>query len=458
MMDEKNRIIWFYTIDFLQTFSSVFYDHIPISIPLLRDFQKFVERHISKTGFKKRNLKLNLNIQNACDPYLIKNELYNKEGSYILVRSDLFPLTSGIKQKCIYLAHHQNEYNKMLKNKQCRPLYNLNQLPEKEIPIKEEKKVNIQLNQIFRNKNTPTFFKNKLFINWMRSSVKKLLVYIRKVHSLFEKYSFLKTIYGSTINRHGALITTFAQSRKIETINFQHGIMGEIGHLPINADINLVWGKSHLDFISAFGAPKAKMKIVPPYFPKSKKLITKIKNTKTTSSNKPIKTNENRLPINILVALQPLSIEFNKRLIQHIESSSSKFAGKFQIHYKLHPDQDIKNFKNLVSSPNSFLYEHNTITIQELLSKCDLLITHSSAVAYEALILRKAVVFYSSQKNIYYLQGTPLYVKNIKEVYNLFSRLAISPSFLKDIASRISLKDDHTYYKSENYNIEQYIK
>ncbi|WP_394184827.1 hypothetical protein [Metabacillus halosaccharovorans] len=458
MMDEKNRIIWFYTIDFLQTFSSVFYDHMPISIPLLRDFQKFVERHISRTVFKKRNIQLNLNIQSTCEPYLLKNIQFNKEGAYYLVRSDLYPLTSGIKHKCIYLAHHQNEYNKMLKIKQCRPLYYLNQLPEKELPINEAKKVNIQLNQIFHNKNTSAFLKNKLFITWMRNSVKKLLLYIRKVHWLFEKYSFSKTIYGSTINRHGALITTFAQSRKIETINFQHGIMGEIGHLPINADINLVWGKSHLDFLSAFGAPKEKMKIVPPYFPKSKKLITKIINTEPKLSNHSIKTNENRLPINILVALQPLSIDFNKRMIQNIESSSNKFAGKFHIHFKLHPDQDIKDFKNLVSSPNSYLYEHNTITIQELLSKCDLLITHSSAVAFEALILRKAAVFYSSQTNMYYLQGTPLFVKTNEEVYNLFSRLAISPSFLKDIASRISLKDDHTYYKSENYNIEQYIK
>lgn len=460
-MQQKNRITWLYTLEFLEIFSQVYYDFMSISIPLLREFQKYVERHYTVAYSDKKNVKLNLNIQKACEPFLIKNKFFKEKGEYLLVRAELYSLTSSSKLKCIYLAHHRNEYKKMLSNKQCRPLYFLHDLPEKNIPISEEKKVTNQLNQLFSSISTPSFFKSKTFITWMRKEVKKLLVTIRKVHALFDKYSISKTLYGSTINRHGALITTFAQSRRIETINFQHGIFGEMGHLPINADRNLVWGKSHQEYLITYGAPLDKMTIVPPYFPKS----TISTNEGELTSNHPkllqdyvsLKNNVPSFPINILVALQPLSDTFNKKMLQHIEASANKFSGKLYIHYKLHPDQNSEYYKNLIRSPHSKLYIHGIVPLQELIVKADLIITHSSAVAYEALLYRKPVSFYSKPIDIYYLQGIPLFIRNSSEIYQLFLKIVTDPTCLSKLSSQISLKDDHKFFKSENYDIGQYL-
>ncbi|MBZ5751977.1 CDP-glycerol glycerophosphotransferase family protein [Metabacillus rhizolycopersici] len=446
-MQQKNKIIWLFTLEFLEIFSNIYYDLMPISIPLLRDFQKYVERQYHVAYLEKKNTKLNLNIQKACDPYLINNNHYKKTGEYLLVRSDLYSLTSTLKKKCIYLAHHQNEYKKMFRNKQCRPLYFLHDLPEKNMPISDEKQVTSQLNQIFRNQNIPAFFKNNSFITWMNKEVKKLLVVIRKVHTLFDKYSISKTLYGSTINRHGALITTFAQSRNIETINFQHGILGELGHLPLNADLHLVWGKSHEEYLKTYGAPSEKMKIAPPHFPKSAK-IAYIK--KSPKGDYFLKTNVPFNQINILVALQPLAESFNKKMIQNIEAAANKFSGKLFIHYKLHPDQSSRSYKNLVTSTNSKLYTHGTVSLQDLIDKSALIITPFSTVSYEALLAQKPVAFYSKPRNIYYLQGKPSFIFSLDEIYKLFSNIIYNQTFLFKLFSQVSIKDEICLDKTLN--------
>ncbi|MBU7592273.1 hypothetical protein [Metabacillus halosaccharovorans] len=449
----KNHKIWFYTIEFLKTYSTLYYNRIPIIIPLLRNFQNFLKNKPLKEA-KDKTFNLDT-IQSKCNPFLINNNGKPKSGDYILVRAELYTIGLKIFPNCIFLAHSKKEYLTMKKHRKCRPLYYLHDLPEKDVIPEEETKVFSELEKIFNDSQTPELFKNKQLYIWMRKQVKKLLVLIRKVSTLFEKYSFFTTLYGSTINNHGALVTTFAQTRNIKTINYQHGILGELGHLPINADINILWGNSHLEYLKRFGVPLNKMKILMPIFPKSiqsKLQINerKLQTSKLESIGKHTFVNGK---FHVLVALQPLSHDFNKKMIRDIELAANDhyFQSKLHIHYKLHPDHESSEFKKLIINGNSQLYSHGVISTQELLSKTNLVITQSSTIAYEAFISNKPVVFYSKPTDIYYLEGNPYFIDSKAKVERLFYKMTQNEKHLPLILSRTNLKDKFEGDKLNNF-------
>lgn len=436
-MKEKNRIIWLSTIEFLSVFNNIHYDNVPINLPLLRDFQNYVQHHYKSAIKWKKNTVLEKHVHTACEPYLIKEQPIVQNEGKLLVRSNLYPLTRNFKNhQCIYLAHHKKEYREALKNKGCTPLLYLPHLLETKIKGQEEKRVQSKLNKIFKSRTTPLFFRTKSFIIWMKNITRHLLIKIRKVHTLFKKYSFTKILYGSTINCHGALITTFAQSRKINTANFQHGLLGELGHLPVNAHVNFVWGESHRDYLVSFGAPSSRFKIVPPVFIRS--------NTSTPlpfSDNQKIRSLQKSQPIKILVALQPLGLRYNRKMIKNIEKAANKFKGELFIYYKLHPDQQRKNYKDLIDSAHASLYSHGETTLQNLLHWCNLIITPYSTVAYEGILYKKPVFFYGSPKRIYYLKGSPKFIRSESDIALLFFRSIKNPTFLSTLSKQLPLKD-----------------
>ncbi|WP_096439215.1 CDP-glycerol glycerophosphotransferase family protein [Alteribacter populi] len=428
-MQRKNQMIWLHSIDFLKLFSNITYDNVPITLPLLREFQKYVARHYKSARLEKKGTKLHSNIQKACEPYLIKSTVKRKEG-YVLVRADLYPLTANIKnRKFLYLAHHRHEYKKMLKNEHCRPLIYLQSLPETAFLFSKEQRVLNKIKKVIKKSATPRFFKSKTFISWLNKKVKKLLSNIRKVNTLFEKYPISKTLYGSTINRHGALITTFAQTRNVQTINFQHGVFGEVAHLPVNADVNLVWGESHKKYLESYGVPADKIMIVPPLFPRSLQSRTPFHSISHQKKR-------------VLVALQPLGYGFNKKMIQTIEKAAQPLANRLLIRYKLHPDQRKRRYSTLINPNYSTMYNHGSFSLHTLIEESDIVITPFSTVAYEALLLEKPVVFYSKKTTIYYLRGTPIFVKEFGEFKQLFSKISSEPTYLSTLVAMTKLKDE----------------
>jgi len=433
-MKESNHIIWLCTVEFLTVFKNIYYDNVPINLPLLREFQKYCKRNDKSAFYWKKNTPLQKQIHTACEPFLINEHPRIQQEKKLLVRSNLYPLTRHFKHhQCVYLAHHKKEYAKARKNKGCRPLVYLPHVPQAKINKIKELSVQKKLNKIFKSKTTPSFFRTKIFRRWMRKNTKILLRNIRKVDTLFKKYSITKVLYGSTINRHGALIATFAQSRNIKSINFQHGILGEIGHLPVNADLNLVWGKSHRDYLESFGAPSRKIKIVPP--------IVIGRNYLNSPNRQKECALQKTEPIKILIALQPLGLRFNRTMIRHIENAAKRFPGKIFIHYKLHPDQKRNNYATLIHSAHAKLYSHEATTLQNLMKWCHFIITPYSTVAYEGFLCKKPVVFYGSPTHFYYLKGNPKFISSAADTNQLFLQLVKKPSYLATLSRQTSLKD-----------------
>ncbi|MBU9723454.1 MULTISPECIES: CDP-glycerol glycerophosphotransferase family protein [Bacillaceae] len=429
-MDHKIRTIWFFSIEFLFTFKLLQYNKISLPLLLLRDFQKF----LNKQNMTKYNTDFSFNskIQDACRPYLITSNPDHHVDGNILIRSELYPITKGIKNKSfIYLAHHKREYQTMLKVKECRPLIYLPKLGESYIPTEEERLVFTHLEHIVSANSTPDYFKTNTFIEWMKKRLQRLLKRIRQVQTLFEQYPIKLTVYGSTINRHGCLVTSFAQNRKILTVNIQHGIFGELAHLPVNADVNIVWGESHRQYLISHGAPKNKIKVAAPLF---------FRSSNTNSKNRKYTKKRSHYDLNLLVALQPLGYVYNKKLIKKIERAISNIPYNIKVTYKLHPDQRKKKmYKKLLLQRGSAIVAHGKKPLREMIIQSNLIITPYSSVAYEALILEKPVVFYGTVPPLYYLKKQPRPLRSSKQIKKMILQSIKNPTFLKSLQRKFVL-------------------
>ncbi len=349
-----------------------------------------------------------------------------------LVRAELFFLTQDMPQACLYLSHSKKEYLKMLQIKNCRPLILLNDIQEKEVSDTEEQEIWKQMEQICSSSKTASLFKSKAFKQWLLKKVPRTLKRIRQMQTLFSTYPITKTIYGSTLNRHGALVTSVAQSKQLFTVNIQHGLVGELGHLPLNADLHLVWGEADARYLESFGANRQQLHVCGPVF---------IRNYE--AKHVPTEQNESSpKKMRVLVALQPLGRVFNRRMIQMIEKAASGVSEPLIIDYKLHPDQGKgKRYQSLLCSPFSKLIPHHKGNLQSLLSQADIIITHSSAVAYEGLLQNKAILFYGPPIPFYYLRGTPFFFQDSLCLQEVFAKALQRPQFLEELRSRCTLID-----------------
>lgn len=433
-MDQKNLTIWWYTFQFLSAFHLLRYDSVPIALLLLRDVQKYLLRHYKNLPKPLLNQDISTSIQTECSPYLIHSKPDKNRKGYTLIRSNMYHLTEGIKDESfIYLAHHKKEYLQVKRQMGSRLFFYVHHLPERRIPFSEEKKLYQTLDQIFARQSVHPFFQRKEFQVWLKRKIAITLIWIRKIDGLFQRFSIVRTIYGSTINRYGALVTSFAQTRNIFTINLQHGIFGELGHLPVNADLNLIWGNSDLNYLLQFGVPEDKLKIVGPYFFRS------------TGHLKALGENKKKrevIQIKILVALQPLGHQYNKTMISRIEKAAERFQSKLSILYKLHPDQkNVAEYSRYLIHRNSKLLPHGMIPIDELINEADLIITPFSTVAYEAALYDKLVVFYGVQQELYYLEGELSYVYHVSDIEKLFEEMVKDDSYLAQLKKKVNLKD-----------------
>ncbi len=398
---------------FLAAFQSLQYDNVPLGILLLRDFQKYALHHprsFRSSKFAREGPIRNLHA--ACKPYLPPANPDLSKSGYTAVRAELFGVAKGSgEEKLLFVAHHRREYRYMAKLKECRPLVYLHGLPPAKLPPALTHATMRKLRECLAHRSTPAVFRQRAFRIWLAARVRLAILHIRRVHTLFDRYPIKQTIYGSTINHHGALITSFAQSRHVHTVNVQHGLFGPLGHLPINADLNFVWGKSHSDFLKSYGAPPDKIKISGPCFYRNLQ-------TKHSSGSKSASAR-----LQVLVALQPLGNRFNRTMIRRIERAARPYGRSVFVTYKLHPDQGSASFyRRLLSGRRSKIVRHGTIPLNRLINRSDIVLTPYSSVAYESLINGKPVFFYRRPRFVYYIRNAPIYFHTSTQLKRLLAK------------------------------------
>ncbi|MCA0754937.1 hypothetical protein KP806_07730 [Paenibacillus sp. N4] len=427
-MHNKTWMIWRHSISFLEAFKSLRYDDVPLGIVMLRDFQKYVLHHSGAFGGAKRSGRIR-NIQAACKPYLVPSKPNLRKSGYTVVRAELFGMTKGVTgEKILYVAHYSGEYRTMLKRKECRPLVYLHGLPPAKLPPAMAQKTMSQLRAALSS--APAVFRRPAFRSWLTARVKKAMLHIRRVHTLFNRYPIRRTIYGSTINHHGALMTSFAQSRNVHTVMVQHGLMAPIAHFPVNADLNFVWGKSHANFLQSYGAPAGKIVVSGPCF---------YRNLPTGRSASSVMANA---PIKLLVALQPLGLSHNRGIIRSIEQAVKPFGGKISVTYKAHPDQGgCGSYRKWLRCKKSKILRHGIVPLNKLIEQADAVITPYSSVSYEALINGKPVIYYGTPKFIYYIRNTPVSFRSAAGLKKILAKAVANRGYFPALHARLGVID-----------------
>jgi hypothetical protein len=423
-MSPKERLVWRYALAFLQAYRPLRYDGIPLAPLLLRHVQRYLNKRTRL--LKKGKLPPDINpkhIQKRCAPFFPKSDPdYSKKG-FTLVRAQLYLVSKDqVDESFLYVAHHRKEYRKM--RHKCRPLIYLPAVKEARIAKQKEQKLWRSWKAVCASHRTHPFFRTLTFRKWIKAKIKQTLKKIRKVRTLFNRYPIARVIYGSTINPEGSLLATMAQVQNIPVINIQHGIFGPLGHLPVNADLNFVWGTSHAQFLQKYGAPKEKIFISGPFFYRN--LERKSKLRLCSHRERPLKT--------VLVALQPLGYTYNRTLISCIEKAASGLS--LRVIYKLHPDQgNGQVYKRLLKRKYSQLVPHGSIPLPQLFQEAKLVVTPFSSVAYEALLHHIPVYYYGKRKQIYYLQKRPPFFRTARQLRPVLARIVNEPDK--------ALSDDH---------------
>lgn len=449
-MNKKERRIWNHTIRFLAVFRHLEYRQMPMAPLLMRDFQRWCRRHYKSLPVAKNMFQKN-DIQAACARYwpALKRDIrFPKKSSLActLVRANLYPMIQG--RNHIYIAHGRKEYNRCLKFKSCRPLILLSKMPYSKI---QSKKLIQKLNHILRSKKLPRLFRRTDFQKWIKNRLRLAVKQTAQMNSIFTKYSIKRVIYGSTLNRQGVLAASVAQSRSIPVVNIQHGIFGVFGHIPVNANLNLVWGPSHKSFLTAHGAPSKRIKLTTPTFYRSDSNRIRSHTLKTKNKNKPT----------VLVALQPLGNRYNRRFVSTIERAAKLVNKnrkvKYRILYKLHPDQGAgRSIRPKKLSTRSKWIPHRNGKLNHLLDQSHVCITPYSTVALESYIRGVPVLFYGPSRNPYYLRSVPPHFQSARKCISLLRRYfaqkdrhKLAFSMLKDAYPQLRIKKNTKKVRKE---------
>lgn len=407
-MNKQQRWIWVNTITFLRTFQHIRLGNIPVAPLLLRDFQKLLTRHYPH-AYKKNMTALAHPVQEALQRLLPLKKPNRQRSGITLIRAELYGiLPKRNQERFILLAHHKKELNRIkMKSMRQRTIYLPHVTPSKRA-INHVNQTQQLLARKLCSRSLPELFKTGLFKRWMMRRTRQACIQMGRIDTLFHIYKIKRVIYGSTVNRHGVLATTYAQLRRIPTVNIQHGILGSIGHFPINASLNLMWGPSHQAYIEQYGKPYHAIELIRPLFVRD---LSQLQQRQL-----PEPENQNRR-LCILVAMQPFSQTYNVRLIQRLELAGEQLPFPIQFIYKLHPDQQrAATYQRLLRHSTSKIVRHGERTLAELFRISDAIITPFSTVGIEALLHNKPVIHYGKPYPLYYLKEQPPFVQKAKDI------------------------------------------
>jgi CDP-glycerol glycerophosphotransferase (TagB/SpsB family) len=220
-----------------------------------------------------------------------------------------------------------------------------------------------------------------------------------------------------------------AKKRGIPTVAIQHGLIiwgGRVknwvsGYLPIYADFFAVWGPKMKSFLVKKGADAKK--IVVTGCPRFDKLVGR--NTPDTDFLRKIGC-ENK-EIIFFASQRPIQEIDSYGIAREIIKAMPNFKDK-QLIIKTHPLEEAGPYLKMAKEMNS-----NAIImtghLYDLLRACSVLITHSSTVGLEAMILKKPVIVFAKRSggfSLYDSTDAIFRVENSEELSNalesIFSR------------------------------------
>jgi len=228
-------------------------------------------------------------------------------------------------------------------------------------------------------------------LRYYMNTRKKYLDMIRDIELLNEMYDQEKNkmiILAEELNPLSRVAIIIAKKKKIKTFVIQHGtVLGDAIFKEVLADKTIVSGNREKNFLISMGTnPKKISAIGQPRFDKIKQ------KTKEEACKEIGLDSEKKVIVfaaQYLVGGQEIPI---KNGLEEFLETIKKIPDKknFEFIIKPHPNMDKKELYKKVKSTNVKIIEN--VELYSLLSACDILITSSSMVAIETVLLNRPVI------------------------------------------------------------------
>jgi hypothetical protein len=181
-------------------------------------------------------------------------------------------------------------------------------------------------------------------------------------------------------NRHSAPLFLAAKKLKIESVVIQHGVgNGEYGFIPVLANRIFVWGEMHQAQFCSSGISSENIHITGSPILELTHLDTQI----IQAHRKTLNVEGNKL---VVLAVNPVGNEDVRKQINTFYAAIQQIPD-IKAFVKIHPSQDVNEILEMIPNENDseLLIFPQDYDLVQFLNLCDVLVTHNSGIADEAI-------------------------------------------------------------------------
>lgn len=198
--------------------------------------------------------------------------------------------------------------------------------------------------------------------------------------SFLKKSTNLKLLVGDyDRGQEPAVIFLCAKKHGVPTIVLQHGVVNPpYGYTPLLAAKVCVWGEMQKQQLIELGVKNNQIIVT------GTPLIQKVEKADNLRHDILKRINTDVRKKNIFLAINPIKDDYNRQLIEtFIQACNNLNPDLYQCWLKLHPAQNVGSYSWLKDSKIRLMSKE--VNQAEFFNICDILITHNSGIANEAL-------------------------------------------------------------------------
>lgn len=287
-----------------------------------------------------------------------------------------------------------------------------------------------------------------------RGSFVKVVRYIEAIKSLIRTERINMIIAFTDVLEFEKTAVVIGNSMGLPTLVLQHGVTGgDIGYVPLTADRMAVWGRISKDWmirrdtnpdrLFVTGCPKFDL------LPQSSVAKEEFRRKLKLIPDKNL----------IVLATEPFggdtSIEKEEEpeMLFRIVLEAMREFPEIQFVIKPHPSEDVRFYKAIAKEMKAKVRVTKNVNLYELLSACDILMTGTSTVGLEAMMLGKPVIFMNltgrSDPVPYAESGAAIGVYKPKEIAPAIRSILEDPQANKNLEThRKKFLPEYVYIKS----------
>lgn len=442
MQDMKREIYlnnyWALFLDFINNFSEITYQGIPL--PILANFYQYLEPEVKESmmypGFRE-HLQTRITKDKEIQP---KFEQWLKP-----LKCPVLPgITKGkLLLNFDYLRFSSSNYTQYFSPKQTAIFARFRKESYQGIPVHciKDYKVNVtsdinnlvgSTKKIFSLFSSHPVFGNPHFINCFITQIPVMIETIISVKNYFDQEDCSCVVVGTTEDLNGRVLTMVAAGKGIPSICMQHGLLGgPEAFVPVFTTKVACYGQFERDWYLNKGLPKDCIAIIghPRYddiFTQNHMSKEKFQNRYNLNSSKKI----------ILLATQPNYDSLWDEFIEILVKNSD-----IQIIIKPHPWETSRRTINTQKSMDSYEYlarkypsirlfnPKQGVSTFDLLSNIDFTVCNYSTMGLETMLFNKPLFILSNEDIDYYHELKDFTRSNPAELSSLISNFINNKSF-----------------------------